>query len=192
MAPLIVVLAGGEGRRMGGEKPLRLLGGETLVDRALRRARHWSDEVRLALRTPEQVPNPGVPILLDDPDVWGPLAGLANALREARRTGRTHVLTLPCDVPFLPDDLLSRLQAAIGDEAVAMAESDGQLHPVCALWSVGVLDRLASYRAAGRRSLKGLAQDAGMVLVDWPEEAFVNVNTPADLAEAERRLRSEV
>ena len=46
----IVILAGGEGRRIGGGKPQRLLGGETLLDRALRRARSWSDEVLVAAR----------------------------------------------------------------------------------------------------------------------------------------------
>jgi molybdopterin-guanine dinucleotide biosynthesis protein A len=102
------------------------------------------------------------------------------------------VLTLPCDCPFLPGDLLLRLAAAIGDQAVAMAQSEGQWHPVCALWSVGVLDLIPPYRAAGRRSLKGLAEQAGIVLVDWPAALFANVNTPADLASAEQRLASEV
>lgn len=192
MKPLVVILAGGEGSRMGGGKPLRMLRGDTLIARALRLARCWSDDVRVAVRAADQVPKLEAPLLLDDPEVWGPLAGLASALSAARESGRTHVLTIPCDMPFLPADLFDRLHAEMGASAVAMAMSGDDLCPVCALWSVEVLDPLKSYRAAGRRSLKGLAETVGCAYVPWPEDAFVNVNTPEDLAAAERRLASEV
>ena len=191
-APLVVVLAGGEGSRMGGDKPLRRLGGATLIERALRFAKGWSDDVRVAVRSADQLPEMGVPVLLDDPEVWGPLAGLTSALEAARAVGRSHVLTLPCDAPFLPDNLLERLTEEIGARGAALAASDGQLHPVCGLWSVGVLDATAAYRAAGRRSLKGLAEMVGYVAVEWPATAFANLNTPEELAAAERRLASEV
>lgn len=192
MEMMVVILAGGEGSRLGGDKPLRLLGGRNLISRALDRARYWSGDVRVALRDHEQVPEPGAPVLLDDPDVWGPLAGLGSALNVARETGRSHVLTIPCDMPFLPGDLATRLAEAIGGHGVAMAASNGQLHPVCALWSVHVLDALAAYREAGRRSLRGLAETVGMAIVGWPEDAFANVNTPEELADAERRLTSKI
>lgn len=192
MRVMIVILAGGESRRMGGGKPLRMLGGETLVARALRRARGWSGNVRLALRSPDQVPEPGLPVLLDDPEIGGPLAGLASAARAAEAEGCSHLLTLPCDNPFLPVDLLERLAASIGDAGVAVAASGGDLHPVCAYWSADALRQIPRYRSEGRRSLKGLAERVGMVAVAWPEGAFANVNTPEELAEAERRLESEV
>lgn len=188
---LVVILAGGEASRMGGDKPLRRLDGERLIDRALRQARRWSDDVRVALREPDQVPAVDAPVLIDAADVWGPMAGLTTALQLARSESISHVLTLPCDMPFLPPDMSERLADAIGDNFAAMAVSGKQLHPVCALWRVEVLDALPDYRAAGRRSLKGLAATVGMVTVDWPEDAFANVNTPEELAEAERRLTSE-
>lgn len=189
---MVVILAGGEGRRMGGGKPLRLLGGETLVDRALRQARGWSDDVRLALREPDQAGRSDLPILMDDPAIWGPLAGLTSALKAAKAAGRTHVLTLPCDMPFLPGDLAEQLAEAAADGGVALASSEGQLHPVCGLWPVWALDAIPAYLAAGRRSLKGLAEVVGVTAVDWPEAAFANVNDPAELEAAERRLASEV
>lgn len=192
MRLMIVILAGGESRRMGGGKPLRVLGGETLIARALRRARGWSDDVYLALRLSEQVPASGVRVLLDDPEVGGPLAGLASAARAAEANGCSHLLTLPCDMPFLPNDLVVRLSGNIGDAGVAVAASDGQPHPVCALWAAGALREIGAYQREGRRSLKGLAERVGMVAVDWGEGAFANVNTPEELAEAERRLASEV
>lgn len=192
MRLMIVILAGGESRRMGGGKPLRTLGGETLVARTLRRAGSWSDNVRLALRSSDQVPATCVPVLLDDPEVGGPLAGLASAARAAEADGCSHLLTLPCDMPFLPNDLLEQLTRAIGEAGVALAASGGQLHPVCALWSVRALREIGAYRSEGRRSLRGLAERVGMVAVEWPDGAFANVNTPEELAEAERRLASEV
>lgn len=191
MKMLIVILAGGEGSRMGGGKPLRLLRSETLISRAIRRAFGWSGEVRLALREAGQAGAVPVPILLDDPGIWGPLAGLSSGLKAARELGFTHVLTLPCDMPFLPADMAERLSAAAGEE-VAIAGSGGQLHPVCGLWPVSALDHVAAYVASGRRSLKGLAAIVGMTVVDWPERDFVNVNDPGELEAAERRLASEV
>ena len=192
MDPMIVILAGGEGSRMGGGKPLRMLGGETLVQRALMRARGWSSDVRIALRSADQAPGLDAPALMDDPEVWGPLAGLASAFAAAREAGRSHMLTLPCDMPFLPDDLVERMRQEIGETRAALAVSDGQLHPVCALWSVEAGEKVEAYREAGRRSLKGLAETVGFVAVEWPAGTFSNVNTPGELADAERRLASEI
>lgn len=192
MEPLIVILAGGEGSRMGGNKPLRRLGGETLLGRALKRARGWSEDVRIALRSADQVGEFSVPVLLDDPDIWGPLAGLTSGLRAAQETGRASVLTMPCDMPFLPENLPARLSASMSGRSAALASSGGQLHPVCGLWSTAVLADVACYLAAGRRSLKGLAETVGYAAVDWPEQLLANVNTPEELAAAERKLESEV
>jgi molybdenum cofactor guanylyltransferase len=187
-APLVVILAGGEGRRMGGAKPLRMLRGERLVDRAVRLGRTWSDDVRLSLRTAQQAAVTDLPMLLDDSAIEGPLAGLQSALAAARRAGRDMVLTLPCDSPFLPRDLAGRLEAAMGGERAAMAASDGDLHPTCTLWRADSLERLADYVKSGRRSLVGFAEAVGFVIVEWDERYFFNVNRPEDLAEAERRL----
>lgn len=173
----IVILAGGEGRRIGGGKPQRLLGGETLLDRALRRARSWSDEVLVAAREGGD--------LQDDPAVEGPLGGVAAALALGG-----DVLTIPCDMPFLPDDLPARLRS----EAVAtIAASGGRLHPVCGLWKTGAVAILPAYLATGRRSLTGFAEAVGYQAVEWPAEPvdpFFNVNDEADLARAEALLRT--
>lgn len=180
-----VVLAGGEGRRMGGTKPLRRLGGTTLVGRAVTLAQTYSRDVAVAVRDGAQVAGAvDAHLLLDDPSIQGPLAGLASALRFARRRGAACVLTLPCDSPRLPADLASRLSGRIGDRVVAVAQSDGRLHPVCALWRAAALDALPGYLASGARSLKGFAATVGMTAVDWPVselDAFANANTPEDL-----------
>lgn len=190
--PLVVVLAGGEGRRIGGGKPLRTLGGERLIDRAVRVARLWSDDVRLALRDAGQAPGLNLPVLLDDPAMPGPLAGLGSALRAARDSQHGFVLTIPCDVPFVPLDLAQRLQAAIGERLAALAASGSDLHPTCALWRPEAADRLAAYAGSGRRSLTGFAERVGFARAEWDGARFLNVNSDADLAEAERRLAMEL
>ena len=185
MTPAVVILAGGEGRRIGGDKPLRRLGGRTLLERAIERARGWSDEVAVAVRKADQVGDLEVKVLIDPPGLEGPLGGLASALRLEREA----VLTIPCDAPFLPDDLPDRLAAALTGRAAALAASGGRVHPVCALWRTDTLVNVREYAASGRRSLIGFAEAIGFVSVEWPEGAFFNVNSSEDLAEAEARLR---
>jgi molybdopterin-guanine dinucleotide biosynthesis protein A len=184
----VVVLAGGEGRRIGGAKPLRRLGDETLLARALDHARSWSDEVAVSVRDGDAGVGANVPVLADDPAVEGPLAGIASALRHAESIGREAVLTVPCDTPVLPDDLAERLVASLGEAAAALAASGGRLHPTCALWRTRALDGMASYLASGRRSIHGFAAANGHATVEWPvgpREPFLNINDSADLAQAE-------
>lgn len=186
-----VVLAGGEGRRIGGGKPLRMLGGETLLARALGQAAAFSDRVALAVRDPGQVEAAGGVAVIPDASVEGPLGGLVAALEYARDQGRAAVLTLPCDMPFLPPDLGARLGAALDGHAAALAASGGRLHPVCGLWRVTALDHMPAYAGSGRRSLWGFAEAVGFTAVDWPvapADPFFNINTAEDLAEAEARL----
>lgn len=173
----IVILAGGEGRRIGGGKPLRLLGGRSLIDRALARARTWSDTVLVAARAGGD--------LADDPAVEGPLGGVAAALALGG-----EVLTIPCDMPFLPDDLPARLASG---KAATLAASGGHLHPVCARWTAAAAAGLPAYLATGRRSLRGFAEAVGYEAVEWPAapcDPFFNINDEDDLARAEALLRS--
>ena len=169
----IVILAGGEGRRIGGGKPLRMLGGMTLLDRALATARAWSDDVLVADGS------------TDMPGIEGPLGAIAGAFALG------DFLTIPCDMPFLPGDLPERLAGT--QDAVGLAESGGRLHPVCALWRAHAAQGLAAYVQSGRRSLQGFAAAVGYAAVAWPMDPvdpFFNVNDEEDLARAEEILKS--
>lgn len=182
----VVVLAGGDGRRMGGGKPLCAFGQTTLVGHAVSLARRWSRSVAVSVRSADQVAGAtGATLVFDDPAIQGPAAGLSAALAHAARQGALRLLTLPCDAPRLPDDLLARLGAAMdGGAAVAVAASMGRLHPTCALWRVSCASRLPAY-LVGRASLRGFADDCGMAVVEWPAQPgadpFANANTPAEL-----------
>jgi molybdopterin-guanine dinucleotide biosynthesis protein A len=187
----VVVLAGGEGRRMGGAKPLRLFRGERLIDRALAFARRQSDTVAVSVRRPDDLPPMGCAALIDDPGIEGPLAGVAAALAFARAAGCEAVLTLPCDLADPPADLAEALARELSEGVgVAMAASGGRLHPACSLWRPDrVLAALPDYLATGRRSLLGLAQQTGFAAVEWSVDGgdpFLNLNTPEELAAAEQ------
>lgn len=189
----VVVLAGGQGARLGGDKPARWLGGRPLVDWALDRARRYGGPVAISVRRTGQVAMSDGLELLDSPDLEGPLAGLAAALAFARDLAAAHVLTLPCDMPWLPDDLAERLSATLADTAAAVAfpAIAGESQAVCGLWRASCLDRLDAYVATGRRSLKGFGQFVGAVDVAWRDDhadRFVNINRLEELQAAERRI----
>ena len=190
MKVAVVILAGGEGSRIGGGKPLRVLGGKRLIDRAETMARQWSDIVAIAVREPAQAGGARATLIVDEQGIEGPLAGLAAALRFASASGCRAALTIPADMPFLPSDFGQRLSGAMENEHAAIASSGGHLHPVCGLWPVAALDEMAAYLASGRRSLKGFAEAMGFRAVEWTADPdpFFNINSAEDVAAAERRL----
>jgi molybdopterin-guanine dinucleotide biosynthesis protein A len=187
----VVILAGGEGRRIGGDKPLRRLGQKRLIDIAVELARSWSGIVAVAVRDPSQAGSVDAETIEDLP-IEGPFGGLAAGLRFAQRNACQFVLAIPADMPFLPADLPEKLAASIGDFGCAMAGSAGHVHPVCALWRVSALDHVDDYVSGGGRSLRGFAAVVGAREVEWPakpDDPFFNINQADDLALAEKRLR---
>lgn len=188
----VVILAGGDGRRIGGDKPLRLLGGHRLIDHAAAQARQWSKQIAVSVRRDDQLGDVGFPILVDDPAIEGPVAGLVAGLRFGREAGAETMLTIPADMPFLPADLMDRLEDSLRSGGAALASSGGHIHPVCGLWTVSALERAPDYLRSGSRSLKNFAELVGFATVDWavePSDPFFNINSPDDLAAAERLLR---
>lgn len=189
--PLIVLLAGGEGRRIGGDKPQRRLGGQTLLERALTLTKNYGGTLALSVRQGADPMVGPVPVIFDPPDIEGPLAGLMAGFNEAVRCGTSRVMLVPTDMPFLPTDLDLGLGEALDSHphsGVAVAYGGGREHPVCSMWRVGVASALISYVDEGRRSLKGLADRVGKAVVNWPGDPFFNINDTEALAEAERRL----
>jgi molybdopterin-guanine dinucleotide biosynthesis protein A len=178
------ILAGGQGRRIGGDKPLRRLGGERLIDIAAARVRSWHIEPAIVVRFPGQVPVAGAIEILDA-EFEGPIAGLVAALRWAGEVRAHHVLILPCDTPALPDNLLSRLtETSIAAGAPAFARSASGDHPACAIWPVSAVHNAEAYALAGGRSLKGALARCKALPAEWSDdgtEPFFNINTPADL-----------
>lgn len=183
-----LIVAGGEGRRIGGHKADIELCGIRLIDHVLSRAADWELPTYVQVRHRKQVQTPGYVQILDKPEIEGPLSGIIAGLHFARTEGFSHVLSVSCDMPFLPRDLVDwLLPAAKQNHKVTMACSGGVLHPICAIWPVKCLQSLESSAACGVLSLRGAAKAYGRDELDWPDkpfDPFFNINEGADLARA--------
>lgn len=188
-----VIIAGGKGTRMGGAKGLQLLHERALIDWVLDAVRPYSDEIFInANEDPAAYARPGCEVIADHtPGRVGPLAGLQAALRFAKHD---RVLTVPCDTPYLPDDLVPRLAEALdasgGEAAVAVAE--GRRHPTVALYRKSVSAKLDGYLDADKRKVNGWLDTLQLneVVFDDPD-AFANINSEQELALANQRFDRE-
>ena len=197
---LAVVLAGGLARRMGGgDKPLRLLGGRPLLAHVIDRvAPQVAGIILNANGDPARFAAFGLPVVADPlPDYPGPLAGVLAALdwAAAERPGVATVLSVPGDGPFLPADLVARLEAARRAAGVPMAcaASGGWTHPPIALWPVALRGALRAALLAGEKKIDRWTARFGCASAEWPAvpvDPFFNANAPADLAAAEALLPS--
>ena len=192
-----LILAGGLSRRMGGgDKPLKILGGRTLLERVAERLAPQCAGLALSANGDPARFRPAFsgPILPDTvPDNPGPLAGILAGLDAAAATGATHVASVPGDAPFLPVDFVARLEAA-GDRPIALAASGERHHFTSALWPVRLRDDLRAWLMAGERRVGGFVERHGADVVSWPVapfDPFLNLNAPEDLAAAERLLAAE-
>ena len=191
-----VLLAGGLSRRMGGgDKTLKGLAGRPILGHAIERLRpQVACLVLNANGDPARFAEWRLPVQADTvPDYAGPLAGVLAGMEWAERhaPGCELVLTAPTDAPFLPRDLVERLEAgrARAGADIACAASGGRAHPPVALWPVGLAEdlRLAMVEE-GLRKVDVFTARYGLARVDWPVEPldpFMNVNTPEDLERAE-------
>jgi molybdenum cofactor guanylyltransferase len=187
-----VILAGGQASRMGGGDKclLRLRDGGTLLSRIVARL---APQVRcLAINAngdAARFADVGLAVLADTHVDAGPLAGVLAGMIWARDQGCDAVVTVAGDTPFFPADLVARLQS--GDaghpvaDPVAVAATD-RVHPVFALWDVGLAPALDAALAQGTRRVGDFtaAQGAQVIRfpVNGPVDPFFNINTPDDLA----------
>ncbi|MEI9886135.1 MAG: NTP transferase domain-containing protein [Rhizomicrobium sp.] len=188
-----VILAGGAGTRIGGDKALVPFGAGTLLDAAI--ARVESQVSALALSVPRADAAAyrarfAGPLLFDAAaERAGPLAGIVAGLEWLGTLDDTGWLaTFPCDTPFLPRDLVAQLSAGAGRAPVA-ARDGSRLHGVCALWPLDCLSQLREGVTRGTlRSVRGALDALGGTARDiaGDADAFFNVNTKDDLAKAEQ------
>ncbi len=180
----------------GGDKPMRTIGGRTILDRVIARLAPQCDGLILnANGDPARFAAFGLPVIADGvADFPGPLAGILAALdwAAANRPNLKFVLSAAADCPFLPRDLVSRLYDALeADNAeLAVAASDGQSHPVIGLWNVGLREQLRhALVVEDVRKIDRWTARYRLATVTWPVaplDPFFNANTMDDIAEAER------
>ncbi len=192
-----VLLAGGLARRMGGgDKPMRQIGGRTILERVIARLKPQCDALILnANGDPARFAAFGLAVVADNvADFPGPLAGILAGLdwTAANRPDVAWVLSAAADCPFLPRDLVARLHRARSDEnaELAVASSGGQSHPVIGLWSVRLREELRrALVVEDVRKIDRWTARYRLATVSWatePLDPFFNANTAEDIAEAER------
>jgi molybdenum cofactor guanylyltransferase len=190
------IIAGGKSTRMEGrEKSFLLLDGATLLDRTLSRLRFQVNAVIInANGDAARFAQTGLAVVEDVlADVGTPLAGLQAALYYGANNGFDAVVTVPSDAPFLPLDLVQRLLEAGEHTGAAIARSGAQDHVLTGIWTTAMarpLGRLIENE--GLKRVQDFAARAKAERVVWaalPHDPFFNINTPQDLAEAERIVR---
>lgn len=203
-----VILAGGEGRRMGPGplKPLRPLAGKPMIAHVVERLRPQVMDLVIVANDPDPAFEAlQVPVVADAPDIQaaaqlegrrlGPLAGILAGMEWSLKH-HPHagwILTAPADVPFLPLDLTVRLCGLmhVPEPDVLMVRHGKRREHTLAIWSVKLAaDLRRAILEEGMRRVETFAQRYAFEELVWPGNAapFLNVNTPTELSEAMHRL----
>jgi molybdopterin-guanine dinucleotide biosynthesis protein A len=210
--PIGLILAGGRSLRMRGalpgeqsDKGLLELNGKPLLSHVIERLAPQSAQLILnANGDPARLANFNLPVVADTIEGFaGPLAGLLAGMQwtQANAPNTTHLVSVSTDVPFLPTNLVEKLQIArVQSHAViALARSSGGLHPVIGLWPLALADDLEAALRDGTRKVQEWTRRHAAVPVDFPDlvlngravDPFFNANTPTDLAQARELLGHE-
>ena len=186
-----VILAGGKGRRMQGkDKGLIELNGKLLIQHVISAiAPQVGQLVINANRNLQDYADLGYPVVRDSmADYQGPLAGF---LATMDSVDTQQLVTVPCDGPSLPRDLVQRLVAEREQAAadIAVAHDGRRLQPVYALLPTRLKHDLKAFLDSGGRKIDLWYAQHNVVQVDFSDsaEAFVNINTPQDREELQRR-----
>jgi molybdopterin molybdotransferase len=190
-----LILAGGQGRRMGGvDKALQVFRGKRLIDHVYERlAPQVGGIIINANQNHDDYKTFGVRVVSDAfGNFAGPLAGLQAGLSVSRRP---FLASVPCDTPFLPEDLVERLMArlnASGAELAVVKTGEWQ-QPVFCLVRRGVLEHLTNFLKGGGRKVDAWYASLNVVEVNFDDqaEAFSNINTREELASLERGAHAE-
>ena len=179
-----VILAGGQGRRMGGEdKGLIEFDGKPIIEILIEKLQQQQIEIVVnANRNYEKYQSYGLPVITDELENFqGPLAGFASAMKAV---DTNYILTLPCDGPFLADnfvDLFIECQATTSS-SICVAHDGERLQPVYALINVGLLDSLNQFLESGDRKIDRWYAQHDYAQVDFSAQKnmFGNINRPED------------
>ena len=176
-----VILAGGKGRRLQGQdKGLVLFNGKPLIEHVIAHIKPQVGAILInANRNIKTYQGYGYPVINDElSDFQGPLAGFASAMKVVKTS---HILTLPCDAPKLPDDLVSRMLKAIADQkdCIAVAHDGKRMQPVHALVPIHLLNSLEEFLESGDRKIDLWYDKHPVEIVDFSDQpyAFSNINT---------------
>jgi molybdopterin-guanine dinucleotide biosynthesis protein A len=187
---LVLILAGGQSRRMGRDKAALPFGGETMLTRLVGEYGK-AYPVAVSVAQPGKYDTSGAPEIVDHYPGQGPLAGLQAAFRE---TDAEYIFLTGTDLPFgtveLAQTLLIKAQNEEG-QAWVVRRKDGKMEPLCGVYHCSCLSALEDCLNQGRRSFKGLFQCITVCYVEEDaltgfdlEHLLDNLNTPEDYQRA--------
>lgn len=190
-APLYgLVLAGGEGRRLGRDKGTLEFHGEPQARAAQRLLRAHCVEAFVSVRAHQTVVElcADLPLIFDDGEqAGGPAAGLMAAWRSYPHAAW---LVLATDMPLVDEATLAVLVAERRHNVLATAfrHPDGTIEPLCAIYEAAALSKLSLRFVAGDRSLRAMLESGMVHVIDPPDpKRLTSVNTLADLEAFSRR-----
>lgn len=199
--PYAVILAGGQGSRLGEVRKGDLrIGGRRLLERVVETLDGVRNPVLVStgpLKWATTLPAGCVSVADLSGEHTGPLAGIVAALTMLARQGVDSgvLISVAVDSPLLPDDFVARLMTGVDDAPAAFAGWGTAFYPTNAAWRIEALADIASAlgKTGALRSPKALQRQLGARLVDWsgvvPHDPFANVNTLADLIGLQKRFR---
>lgn len=187
-----VVLAGGKGQRMGGNKPFAVYDHAPLISHAINALRPQVSQILVNAGEPisavaTQLRTLKTPLIYDDPAITnlGPLSGIHAGLMAAIRLKAKSMISLPCDMPHIPATMVKSLvtaQMVSGADIVYI--KGARDHPLCALWQPQVfsaLDQALRQADGGLGVLRFLSTQKVSTLTPTDEGAYTNINSLADL-----------
>lgn len=180
-----VILAGGEARRMGGQdKGLIELGGRPMIEYVLDNLKPQVSGIIInANRNHDIYRGYGYPVIADERSGYhGPLAGMASCMQVIETA---LMLTVPCDSPYLPTDLVARLYMKLLEDAadISVAHTGERMQPVFSLLKRSLYDSLRAYLDQGERKIDKWYAKHALTTVDFSDkpETFININSPEDI-----------
>ena len=192
-----LILAGGRSSRMGSNKARQPLGDDTLIARAAHRLSVQVARIAVSANEPLDI-DPATPILPDTlPNYAGPLAGILAGLQWAKAFPErpNFVAVIPVDVPFFPNDLVTKLSHQTPADFISVARCDGETHQTVSLWPISLAGILETYlQNNGSLKLMDFIVSQNHRYVDFEAsqgfDPFMNINTPDDLKAAELILKT--
>ena len=182
----VQIMLGGKSTRMGQDKALVTLGGRTLLEWAVERWQNYGGGLQLSVGSPDraQLAPEGVPAVADIYSERGPMGGLHAGLLVCK----TPLLLLAAvDCPFLSEKEAEPLVAAIGQADACVYTIDGRPQPLFGLYRVECVKLAEEMLVRGENRMNGLLKQVNTVYIPVQQEApFRNLNTPEELAEAQR------
>lgn len=189
----LILAAGRSSRMSSGHKVVAKLGDQPLLQHVINRLEPQVDSLVINA-DPEICGKQSYPLIADRLEGYrGPLMGLYTGLTNPYLSSAEYLLTVPCDGPFMPSNLATKLRVLIMAQKadIACIRYQGQTEPMFSLWHKRVIPVIEQALLANQGGFKSLFEDLQTAYLDWPEQAinpFFNINTVDDLAAAERLL----